>query len=162
VIAGNHKPGLTAVDEAIRRRFHLVPFTVTIAEPDRELPDKLRDEWPGILAWMLEGCRNWLENGLNPPDAVRTATAAYLSEEDSFAQWVEECCVTRKDRWGNGARLWQSWKVWAEANKEPVGARKAFAEAMAAHGYPKEKRQGIRGYRGIDLKSDEPSGAYPD
>ena len=30
VIAGNHKPGLRTVDEAIRRRFHLVPFTVTI------------------------------------------------------------------------------------------------------------------------------------
>ena len=29
-IAGNHKPHLRSVDEAIRRRFHLVPFTVTI------------------------------------------------------------------------------------------------------------------------------------
>ena len=35
VIAGNHKPGLRGVDEAIRRRFHLVPFTVTIARPAR-------------------------------------------------------------------------------------------------------------------------------
>ena len=47
VIAGNHKPSLSGVDEAIRRRFQLVPFTVTIAEPDKELPDKLRAEWPG-------------------------------------------------------------------------------------------------------------------
>ncbi len=30
VIAGNHKPGLRSVDEAIRRRFHLIPFGVTI------------------------------------------------------------------------------------------------------------------------------------
>src|SRR5207248_7135757 len=29
IIAGNHKPSLRSVDEAIRRRFHLVPFTVT-------------------------------------------------------------------------------------------------------------------------------------
>ena len=29
-IAGNHRPGLRSVDEAIRRRFHLVPFAVTI------------------------------------------------------------------------------------------------------------------------------------
>src|SRR5215472_1649755 len=48
VIAGNHKPGLRGVNEAIRRRLHLVPFTVTIAQRDRELPDKLREEWPGI------------------------------------------------------------------------------------------------------------------
>ena len=30
MIAGNHKPGLRSVDEAIRRRLDLIPFTVTI------------------------------------------------------------------------------------------------------------------------------------
>ena len=30
VVAGNHKPSLNTVDEAMRRRFHLMPFTVTI------------------------------------------------------------------------------------------------------------------------------------
>jgi putative DNA primase/helicase len=159
VIAGNHKPSLNAIDEAIRRRFQLVPFTVTIAEPDRELPEKLRVEWPGILAWMIEGCRSWFDDGLNPPDAVRTATAAYLSEEDSLAQWIEECCVAEKGRWGIGARLWQSWKGWAVVNKELPGSRKAFAEAMAAHGYAKDKSQGVRGYSGIDLKPDKRSRA---
>ena len=32
MIAGNHKPSLRGVDEAIRRRIHLVPFAVTIPE----------------------------------------------------------------------------------------------------------------------------------
>jgi putative DNA primase/helicase len=155
VIAGNHKPALSGVDEAIRRRFHLVPFTVTIAEPDRELPEKLRAEWPGILAWMIEGCLSWLANGLNPPDPVTAATATYLNEEDSLAQWIEECCITGKEQWGTGALLWQSWKGWTEANKEPPGTRKAFAEAIAAHGYAKDKSQGVRGYKGIDLKPNE-------
>jgi len=150
---------LNAIDEAIRRRFHLVPFTVTIKEPDTELPDMLRAEWPGILAWTIEGCGSWLEEGLNPPAAVQAATAAYLSDEDTFAQWVEECCVTEKGRWGIGARLWRSWTGWAEVNKELPGSRKAFAGAMAAHGHPKEKNQGVRGYGGIDLKSDERSRA---
>jgi putative DNA primase/helicase len=57
IIAGNHRPGLRSVDEAIRRRFHLIPFTVTIpeAERDQQLGDKLQAEWPGILHWMIEG-----------------------------------------------------------------------------------------------------------
>jgi putative DNA primase/helicase len=73
VIAGNHKPGLRAVDEAIRRRFHLIPFTVTIPleERDQELTDKLKGEWPGILAWMVKGCLEWQRQGLRPPEAVR-------------------------------------------------------------------------------------------
>jgi putative DNA primase/helicase len=108
---------------------------------------------------MIEGCRGWFEDGLSPPDAVRTATAAYLSEEDSLAQWIEERCVAEKGRWGVGARLWQSWTGWAEVNKELPGSRKAFAEAMAAHGYAKEKRHGVRGYSGIDLTPEEPSDA---
>jgi len=161
VIAGNHKPGLNVIDEAIRRRFYLVPFTVTIADPDRELTDKLRVEWSGVLAWMIEGCLSWLKEGLNPPAAVRVATAAYLSEEDIFAQWVDECCVVRKEYWGIGGDLWLSWKGWAEANKEPPGSRKAFSGSMAAHGYAKGKSQAVRGYSGIDLKRGERGRAGP-
>ena len=152
VIAGNHKPSLSGVDESIRRRFYLIPFAITIANPDQALPDKLRAEWPGILAWMIEGCRSWLDNGLNPPNSVRSATETYLSEEDSLAQWVEECCVRGKEQWGVGARLWESWKAWAETNKEPPGTRKAFAETMANHGFAPTKSQQIRGYSSINLK----------
>ena len=36
MIAGNYQPGLRGVDEAIRRRMHLIPFTVTIPEDDRD------------------------------------------------------------------------------------------------------------------------------
>jgi P4 family phage/plasmid primase-like protien len=153
VIAGNHKPSLGGVDAAIRRRLHLVPFTFTIVNPDKELPDKLRAEWPGVLAWMIEGCLEWQRDGLNPPDIVRDATETYLGEEDTIAQWIEECCLTEKKQWGIGAHLWQSWKAWAEVNNERPGSRKAFAEAMAAHGYAPTKSQQIRGYAGIRLKA---------
>jgi putative DNA primase/helicase len=52
VILGNHKPALRNVDEAIRRRLHLVPFTVQITPEERDpnLAEKLKAEWPGILA----------------------------------------------------------------------------------------------------------------
>jgi putative DNA primase/helicase len=58
LIAGNHKPGLRSVDQAIRRRFRLIPFSVTIPveERDEQLMAKLRAEHGGILAWMIEGC----------------------------------------------------------------------------------------------------------
>ena len=36
LIAGNHKPSFRNVDEAIRRRVKLVPFTVTIPEAERD------------------------------------------------------------------------------------------------------------------------------
>jgi putative DNA primase/helicase len=84
VIAGNHKPGLRSVDEAIRRRFNLVPFTITIplGERDEKLSDKFRNELPGILAWMIQGCLEWQTKGLAAPEEVKSATAAYLEAEE--------------------------------------------------------------------------------
>ncbi|MCH7592486.1 MAG: hypothetical protein IH989_06890, partial [Planctomycetes bacterium] len=45
VIIGNHTPSIRNVDEGIRRRLHLVPFTVTIPreERDTDLLAKLSD-----------------------------------------------------------------------------------------------------------------------
>jgi putative DNA primase/helicase len=78
IIAGNHKPGLRSVDEAIRRRFNLIPFTVTIPpeQRDENLGEKLKAELPGILAWMIQGCLDWQERGLDPPAIITDATAA--------------------------------------------------------------------------------------
>ena len=94
VIAGNHKPSLRSVDEAIRRRFHMIPFAVTIPadERDVELVEKLKAEWPGILAWLIEGCLEWQAEGLRPPQAVLEATDAYLSAEDAIAAWIDDRC----------------------------------------------------------------------
>jgi len=153
VIAGNHKPSLSSVDEAIRRRFHLVPFTVTIPEYERdpELTDKLMAEWPGILAWAVEGCLQWQEIGLAPPPAVRAATDKYLAEEDAFIRWIDDCCVTGSHHWGAGALLWNSWKQWTQTNSEPTRSRKWFAYEMEKRGFKPEKSRHVRGYREIDL-----------
>src|SRR4030095_16895599 len=55
-IVGNHKPRLGTVDEAMRRRMLIVPFTVQIPleERDRQLAEKLKAEWPAILRWCID------------------------------------------------------------------------------------------------------------
>ena len=94
LIAGNHTPSLRSVDEAIRRRLHLIPFSVTIPNEERDplLSEKLREEWPGILARMIEGCRKWQATGLQVPDIVRSATKSYLVTEDAVGSWIDDCC----------------------------------------------------------------------
>ena len=91
-IIGNHKPLLRNVDEAARRRFNLVPFNRMPANVDRQLPEKLREEWPGILRWMIEGCLDWQENGLVRPDSVIRATESYFEDQDLLSQWLAEEC----------------------------------------------------------------------
>jgi putative DNA primase/helicase len=92
-VAGNHKPGLRNVDEAMRRRFLMVPFNHRPAHPDPDLARKLRAEWPGILAWMIEGCRDWQRHGLVRPDAVTEATRDYFEAQDVMGRWLKERCI---------------------------------------------------------------------
>jgi len=162
VIAGNHKPGLRSVDEAIRRRFHLVPFSVTIpaAERDEALSEKLGAELPGILAWMVEGCAEWRSNGLMPPAAVTAATSAYLEAEDAIAAWLEECCERDLVAWERTGSLFASWTAWAEAAGEYVGSQRRFAERLEARGITAERKHKGRGFCGVRLLTDGgPDGA---
>lgn len=127
VIAGNHKPSLRTVDEAIRRRFHLVPFTVTIPSDQRDpsLGEKLKVEWPGILQWALDGCAQWRKGGLDPPEAVASATAEYLSGEDTLALWLEECCEEADSTFTTTSELYGGFKRWVELAGEGAPSMKS-------------------------------------
>ena len=94
-IVGNHKPGLRNVDDAMRRRFNLLPFLNKPVVKDLQLEESLRAEWPGILRWMIEGCLEWQRDGLAPPEIVRDATAAYFEEQNVFGEWLAETLCRR-------------------------------------------------------------------
>ena len=137
VIAGNHKPQLRNVDEAFRRRLHLIPFTVTIPENERDetLPEKLKAEWPGILEWMIDGCLEWQEKGLCPPERVLEATREYLSAEDAIALWIDDRCNQGPDFKAATSELYASFKTWCEQAGEFVISMKRFSQNLEAHGY---------------------------
>ena len=150
MIAGNHKPSLRSVDEAIRRRMHLIPFVVTIppADRDEQLTEKLKAEWGGILQWAIDGCLEWRRVGLGQADAVRKATDEYLDAEDSFALWLEECCQRTDMAHETAADLFGSWKGWADRTGEASGSQKRFSQTMFARGF-EAKRQGGTGRTGF-------------
>lgn len=122
-VVGNHKPSLRGVDEAIRRRLHFIPFTVTIppGERDPNLREKLKAAWPAILRWAIDGCLAWQREGLAPPASVREATADYPAAEDALERWLDDCCTLDRNAWESSADLWASWKAWAERTGELVG-----------------------------------------
>ena len=78
LVIGNHKPSLKSPDEAMRRRFNMIPFTVMPTLKDRTLERKLEAEWPAILRWMIDGCLDWQRNGLiRPTRGVRGYGAVF-------------------------------------------------------------------------------------
>src|SRR5215213_4388400 len=91
-LATNHRPEVRGTDHAIWRRIRLVPFEETIPkdEQDKKLAEKLRGEMPGILAWIVQGCLAYQQDGLGEPDKVRAATLDYRSEMDVLAGFIED------------------------------------------------------------------------
>lgn len=150
-ISGNHKPALRNVDAAIRRRFNMVPFDVRITNPDPDLTDKLREEWPGILQWMVDGCLAWQASRLSPPAAVLAATAEYFEAEDAFAMWMAQCCEMVDRAEARGGDLFKSWEKWARGAGEPVGSQKRFSQALVSRGFAVKKTNGYPTFIGIRL-----------
>lgn len=144
VIVGNHKPILRNVDDAARRRFHIVPFVRKPRMPDPALEEKLRTEWPEILRWAIEGSLAWRERGLDPPHAVLAETHAYFGTQDLLGQWLEDCCISdpgNEARWEPAADLFQSWTGWCEANGEKPGSQKTFGDALEQRGFGAGRRK---------------------
>jgi putative DNA primase/helicase len=137
IVVGNTKPALNTVDEAMKRRFHLVPFTVTIPPEKRDLGlgEKLKAEWPGILHWAIEGCLEWQKIGLAPPKAVTEATNDYLSAQDTVTNWLTECTEADQLAETSTSALYKAWGEWCEANGERPGTSKAFSQALLDRGY---------------------------
>jgi putative DNA primase/helicase len=157
LIAGNHKPTLRSVDEAIKRRFNLIPFTVTIPveERDPDFAEKyLRPEWPGILQWMIDGCLEWRRIGLAPPKIVTEATNAYLESEDAVLAWIEERCELDSSAFEPRPRLYESWRLWSDKSGEKATSAKWLFERLeSTNGIHAHKKHGTRGFTGLRLKT---------
>jgi len=162
-VAGNHKPAIRNIDEAMKRRLHLIPFTITVPpqQRDKHLQQKLLAERDGILAWAVEGCLAWQRLGrLDPPRCVVDATEEYFEAEDALGRWLDERCVREPNAKSLTADLFNDWRQWAEAAGEFAGSQKRFADLLLTRGVEKWRNTvGLRGFRGVGLKHP-PAPAY--
>lgn len=156
VISSNHRPALRGVNEAIRRRLHLLHFAVTIPESERDphLEEKLRAEWPAILRWCLDGHALFRERGLQPPASVKAATEDYMSSEDARSRWIDEACERDAGAWTSSKDLFASWCAFARAEGEYLGSQKKLSYDLQDLGFKRamNKERTARGWLGIRLR----------
>jgi putative DNA primase/helicase len=135
-LATNHRPAIRGTDIAIWSRVLLLPFTLSfLGREDKKLPEKLRRELPGILAWAVRGCLDWQRNGLQPPPEVKAATDAYRHAEDRLAAFVADCCVTGPGKQVTFAELYGAFNAWAKARNEFVPTATAFGLRLTERGF---------------------------
>jgi P4 family phage/plasmid primase-like protien len=169
-VSGNHKPAVRGMDEGIWRRLRLVPFQKVFPEgaQDRKLADKLLAELPGILAWAVQGCREWQRDGLGTSTMVKAATADYREESNRLGPFLVERCELRPGVVVTRAELYRSYTIWSQDQGEqrPMSERE-FVDALRSQGveecWPKNASgRKCRGWRGIKLAGGAANTYAPD
>ena len=164
VVRTNHLPRFDGGDYAMARRVLVVPFDVVIptAERDAELPDKLRLEASGILNWLLKECLDYVNNGLQLPTSVKTATRAYITAHDPVGRFIDE--QLELDAHGRIANteLEEAWQKWYEDEEGKLDrAPRSVPRTVRAlqnelirrlHGVERYKSDRERGLSGISWR----------
>ena len=137
-LAVNHKPDIRDTTNSIWRRIKIMEFnnTFTEQERDKNFPTKIMaKELPGILAWAVQGCLDWQQNGINAPDIVEAATRAYKEEMDSFSHFFNECCVVREGARVSNKMLRAKYDEWCAENGERGLTQRPFSRKLRERGY---------------------------
>ena len=150
-MATNHKPTIRGTDIGIWRRIHIIPFTTTIPENkvDKNLSDKLTEELPDILAWMMEGYRLWRFEGLNRPQIVMQAVKEYRNEMDVISTFLDsEYCTSGGEV--KASQLYAVYCQWAGENNEYKMPSRKFGIEISKRFNKSHKKDGWY-YLGISL-----------
>ena len=153
VLVGNYAPKLRGRSPSMERRLRVVPCVNMPPKADPHLKDKLREEYPAILRWMLDGVALWQRDRLGTADAIKAATGAYFELQDAFSRWLEERCILSDTLMIKPGLLHADFVAWAKANGEDPVSTNDFAEMIdRAAGVKRVKLHGVRMVRGIGLQ----------
>ena len=102
----NHMPVIKGNGLGIWRRMVVIPFEVSIPSDKQnpKLPEILKSEAEGILAWLVEGFRKYQEEGLAFPDAVNRKLGKYRKAMDPIGSFLEERVMVKANA-GVGASV---------------------------------------------------------
>jgi putative DNA primase/helicase len=145
VLCTNHKPIVAGQDHGIWRRLLLVPFTQRFEGQriDKALPDKLRTEAAGVLAWLVRGCMDWQRVGLNPPAIVTNATTAYRTKEDVLGRFIDDECQQGPNVSVTFASLFAKLETWSRDNGDDCPTKKSFGTWLAENGFERSRSNGV-------------------
>jgi putative DNA primase/helicase len=157
----NHLPKVTGDDPAAWRRIRVIPFDVVIpqAEWNVHLGEQLELDADAVLAWAVDGYRQYAVSGLAEPETVLRATGDYRQASDAVARFIAECCYLNPHMFATTADLFERWVRWAiEDGAEPLSVKK-FSQALDGHGYPQRGGTGRdrRNRYGLGLACEDDS-----
>jgi putative DNA primase/helicase len=154
LLFGNHQPAIRGADHAIWRRVVMIPFEVQIPgreqRPAAELLAEFREESAGILAWCIEGWREFRRSGMGIPKKVHEAVAAYREQEDVVQRFLHEAGARIE---GKFSALYNQFHKWSAQQNEVELSRKAFSAALKERGVETIRKADGVYIRGVYMKA---------
>lgn len=165
VLFSNNKPIVNDSSHGFWRRILVIPFVdqVEASERDGDLPNKLKLEADGILTWAIAGAKRWFEEGLQPPEAVISATQEYRAESDSIGTFLTEGCNMSPNAAVEAATLFNNYTLWCDETGSIPQSQTAVGRRMRKAGFDRDRdsRTGRIIWRGVALKPQRPIGIKP-
>ena len=90
----------------------------------------MNEELPGILNWAIQGCLDWQQQGLTPPQVVLDQVATYKTEMDSIAQFVEQECSLESETKYAAAKLYEDYRHYCQILGRKPQSTNAFKKAL--------------------------------
>ncbi len=154
--ANNHLT-ITEQDHGTWRRIRMIPFDVQIPdeEKDKDLFEKLKEEYEGILVWLVQGAIAWFESGLPENQRVSDTTANYRIEMDALDDFLKlDRFILEADQQIESSQLYRIYVNHCEDIKVKPMSRSQFGRQLHAKGY--ESRQVGRNRRRCWIGIGEP------
>ena len=158
VMCSNDLPSIPRGGEQIKRRAKILPFENTVMPEIEEvnLVENLKQEYPLILQWMIQGYTNYISNNNKMPHCptVEHAAADYIDTQDDFGRFIDEGIEETgefKDTVGSSA-IHKHYLDWCEQSKikYPFGRKKFHNLMQLKFAYNRDARP--RCYHGIKQK----------
>ena len=156
MLATNDIPHMEAADDALFRRVIIVPFdrVFTKAEQDPTLFDKLKEEAPGILAWMVRGAVEWHQTGLQVPESLVAIRDNIRRDMDPLAQFLDDACLPGGAFETTSAALHAAFALWGQRHGVSHMDGRSFGKALAKRGHRSRKSNGRMVVQGLKLRPE--------
>lgn len=162
--SGNGYPRVVGTDNGIWRRMRVIHWPVQLAESEwrnfEDVVSELAEEREAILAWMAEGARIYLEEGLVTPAGVLAQTADMRDVNDPVRKFFSaalEITGQAEDAVA-GRALYDAYVEWAAGDHIAVNITRfgrnmtEIFEARAGDGLRKDAAGRAVSYVGVRLK----------
>ena len=134
----NNLPSIYDKDYGIWRRIFMFTFYRQFkeSEKDKDLPDKLKQEYPKILGWCIKGAVKYLkEKDLKKPACLVRELEKFKASQDRTERFLISECRKADNSRELCSEVYKAYKQWALNNNEGAEAESKFREEMIKKGF---------------------------